>query len=134
MLPVVIGGVVAVAGFGTAIALAVGKSSAQNSANSVASQIVTNGGTEGACVNPTSRFANACSVLSSDDNKVNSDALIANIGLGVGIGATALTVLYFALASRGDSTPTTPATTATRPVVTPLVGKGLGGLAIGASF
>ncbi len=130
MVPVVIGGVLAVAGFGTAIAFAVEKSSAQNSADSVASQIIANGGGQGTCVNPGARFGNACSVLASDDDKVNTDALIANVGLGVGIGATALTVLYFAVASRDHS----PATMAKRPVVTPMVGKGLGGVMIGASF
>ena len=132
MTPVIIGGVFALAGFGTAIVMAVQKSSAQSSANSVASQIVQKGGVAGTCVNPLpgSYFSNPCSVLSSDDNNVNTDATIASIGLGVGIAASVITLGYFAFASRDSSS----AAASTHPVVTPLIGKGLGGVALGASF
>jgi outer membrane biosynthesis protein TonB len=137
--PLWIGGIVTLAGFGTAIVMGIEKSSAQNSANSVASQIEANvkqngGVVQGACNHPTGDLPGPCSVLSNDNSKVNTDALIANIGLGVGIGAAALTVLYFAIGSRDSSSGTSAPSASTRPVVTPLVGKGLGGLAVGASF
>lgn len=136
LAPVIVGGVVMLAGVGTAIAFSVEKSSAQSSANSVASQILANGGvqggagTAGSCYNPTSKFANACSVLSSDNNNVNSDALIGNIALGVGIAGAAFTALYWVFAWKGDATTTASA----QPVITPLVGKGAGGLSLGAAF
>jgi outer membrane biosynthesis protein TonB len=136
LAPVVVGGVVTLAGVGTAIVFAIEKGNAQNSANSVASQILANGGQEGgagtagSCYNPTAKFANACSVLSSDNNNVNSDALIGNIALGVGIAGAAFTALYWAFAWKGDASTTASA----QPIVTPLVGKGIGGLSLGASF
>jgi len=133
--PVVVGGLFTVAGIATAITFFVFKQNAQNSADSVEATIKANGGTT--CTpranGYSTRFANACSALSTDDDKVNTDALIGNIALGVGLGAAAFTVIYWFAGSRAEA-PATTTTGMSRPVVTPILGKGIGGLSIGASF
>jgi hypothetical protein len=133
MAPVWIGVGLGAAGFATAIAFAIAKSSAQSSATSVANEIEQAGGHSGTCANPVQRFALACSTLADDNNKVNTDALIANIGLAVGITGAALAVGWYLFAPKRDAgaAPTQGAATAT---VTPLVGPHLGGLSVGGSF
>jgi len=130
LVPVFLLGGLAVAGFGTAIGMGIAKSSAQDSANTVASAIESAGGGSHACFNPTSRYANACSVLNDNDNRVNTDALIANIGLGVGIGAVVIGGLYWVLGSKDSGGPTT----SSRPLVTPMIARDGGGMSVGGTF
>jgi hypothetical protein len=134
--PVIVGGIVTLAGVGTAIVFGIEKSSAQNSANSEAALILANGGVQGSankagtCFKPQGNYVNPCALLNSDNGNVNTDALIGNIALGVGIAGAAFTALYWAFAWKGDATTTASA----QPIITPLVGKGTGGLSLGASF
>jgi hypothetical protein len=128
---------VTLAAVGTAIVFGIEKGSAQSSANSEASLILANkgvaggNGNAGSCYNPAGTiYAAPCSILSNDNSNVNTDALIGNIALGVGIAGAAFTVLYWAFAWKGDAS----ATASAQPIVTPLVGKGTGGLSLGASF
>ena len=102
-------GVVTVAGFTTALVMCFEKTSAQNSANSVAAAIEANGGGQGTCYigpnSPTPKFAGACNDLSTDDNNVNADATIANVGIAVGIvgGAGFIISTIFAATSYSHS-------------------------------
>jgi hypothetical protein len=143
--PVIVGGVVTLVGVGTAIVFGIEKSSAQNSANSEAALIVANGGVQGSatkpgtCYQPQGNYVSPCGILNSDNNNVNTDALIGNIALGVGIAGAAFTVLYWAFAWKGDAgggaNATSAATTSSvHPVIEPMIGKGTGGLSLGASF
>jgi hypothetical protein len=138
--PVIIGGLVAIAGFGTAIAMSIAKSSAQSAADSVADQIrsaATAVGEQptGICASTrqydVNRYGKACAALSDDNSKVNTDATIANIGLGVGIAASLFTLGYLAFA--GKSSPHTSGTWKA-PVITPMVGAGTGGMNVVGTF
>ncbi|MGH7296759.1 MAG: PEGA domain-containing protein, partial [Polyangiaceae bacterium] len=78
LVPVFVLGGIAVAGFGTAIALGISKSNAQTQANNTANIIVANGGGASTCTpvglqqNP--KFGPACSAYATDNNQVNQDA------------------------------------------------------------
>jgi hypothetical protein len=141
----ILGGVVAVAGFVTAGVLGVAKSNAQTNADSLTQQIRTaaddpknqwdrNAG--GPCSTKQSAnvqriFGKACAALNDNNDKINTDATIANVALGVGLVATAFTIVWAAVAVRREKH-----TTAWHPpvVVTPIIGQGTGGLTIGAAF
>jgi Tfp pilus assembly protein PilF len=122
---------VAVAGFATAGIFAAIKGSAQSNADSVAAQIVQNGGGSTACNAPPpgSKFANACNAYTSDLNDVNQDATSANIGIGVGVAGIIGFAVYWVLADKSDSSALLNA-----PVVTPMVGRSTGGLALSGHF
>jgi len=148
--PVILGAVVAAAGFGTAIGMGIAKQSAQNNADSVASQIkqaaelsLTSGEADarwnknaGPCNtgNQTAKFnasfSKACAALADDNDKVNTDATVANIGLGVGIAASVFVVGYWLLASKGEDT----SGSWKPPLVLPMVGQGLGVMTVGGRF
>jgi hypothetical protein len=143
MVPVFIGGGVAVAGFlGLALPFAIAKGSAQDSATSVASQIRTAAAQRGiSTTNPplcsrtdaqtVQTFGKACQTLSDDNDKVNTDATIANIGIGVGIAGLVFAAGWYLFAPKKDSGEAPPA--ATRIVVSPMIG-GARGLAISGDF
>jgi hypothetical protein len=140
-VPTVIGGVVGLAGFGTAIVLAISKGSAQSSATSVANEIMSNGGTQGTCYNtpPSSRFYQACNTLASNNNNVNTDALVANIGVAVGIVGAVGALGWFLLGPRhaDEAAPLAPTTAPTAPPTTsliPFVGPHTGGLGVVSTF
>ncbi len=134
LVPVFIGAAVAVGGFGTAIAFAIAKSSAQSSATSLANEITAAGGTRGTCVNPApgSRFYAACNTLADDNNKVNTDATIANIGLAAGITGAALALGWYLFAPKREAETSTTQTSAT--TLVPLVAPHTGGLSFSGSF
>jgi hypothetical protein len=137
--PVIVGTVVTLAAFGTAIAFSIEKSSAQSAANDEAAKIVANGGKAGTCVNPQPPFPGPCSTLAGDNSNVNTDALIGNVAVGVGVAAAVFTVGYYLFAWKGDgeAAPAPAATTGSstfHPVFAPLIGKGTGGMSLGASF
>ncbi|MGO8994460.1 MAG: hypothetical protein ACLQVI_14170, partial [Polyangiaceae bacterium] len=135
-------GAVAVVGYVTAIVMAVEKGSAQNSANAVAQSIVANGGGQGTCFvgpnSPTAYYANACNALNSDDNNVNADATVANVGLAIGLVGTAGLIVSTIFAATSYSSPSSdkPAQSGTNAPVTvvPILGKGFGGMSIGGTF
>lgn len=133
LAPVFVLGGVAVAGYALAIGMFVVKGQAQDKANLAASAIRDAGGHAGTCVNVPSgsKFANDCNALITDNNDVNTDATVGNIALGVGIAATLGGIVYWLVADKGDSHHDQ---TAYQPVLTPMVGPGLGGLSLSGAF
>lgn len=85
MLPVYIGLGVGGLGLIGTIAFAAAKGSAQSSADNVETQIRQKRAEEGVtdprgtCVNPTPRYANACTTLQDNLDKVDSNATLANV-------------------------------------------------------
>jgi hypothetical protein len=147
---VVATGIVTVAGFTVAGIMGVEKSNAQNSANGVAQAITNNviantpAGSQpviqGTCNPPSPTYASACAALATDNNNVNADATIANIGIVVGaVGAAGLvaSIIVAATSYGGDSKTGSAAratSTASRFGVAPVVGKGLNGLNLSVTF
>jgi hypothetical protein len=131
VVPAVILAGVGGVGLGVGIIFGVIKGNAQNNANSVAVQIQANGGGQGTCNAPSAKFANACNAYSSDLNDVNTDATIANIGIGVGVAGLVGAALYWVLANK-DSSSSTGQITA--PTVLPTIGHSSGGLSLTGSF
>ena len=139
LLPVWIGVGVGAAGFITAIVMGFAKSSAQSNADAVVAAIKANnkGTTSGVCSPPTQRFAAACNTYTQDANNVNTDATIANIGIGVGIAGGALVayglIRYFTAPKATDVPPSAAGATASSSL-TPVVGPHYSGLAWTGSF
>jgi hypothetical protein len=143
---VVATGIVTIAGFTVAAVMGSEKSSAQNSANTLAATIVANGGGQGTCysspsgvtpvITPSSKFAGACNDLASDNNNVNADATIANIGIAVGvIGAVGLvTSTIIAATSYGGHSSARAKASPPSVVVAPLISRDVGGLTFSGSF
>ncbi len=141
LAPVVIFGSIAVAGFGTAVVMAAVKANAQSSADAVANQIRANlSAAQKADPNfhvcsstvpaDVTKFGRACKALSDDNDKVNKDATVGNIALGVGIGSAALAAGFYLFGAKHADE----ATTARLPTLTPLLGPGLGGMNVTGSF
>jgi len=115
---------IGVVGIGLGVIMGISKNSAQSNANDLGAKILANGGTG----NPGNQTALAA--YNSDLNDVNTDATVANIGIGVGIAGLVGAVVYWGLASKSASG----SATLHAPVVTPMVGRSSGGLSFGASF
>ncbi len=140
-IPMIIGGGVAVVGFVMAGIFAGLKGSAQSKADSVDQTIREAAGkagipAQGVCNNPpNSSFAGACDTLKSNQDAVNQDATVANVGVVIGIVGLAGAVggaLYYFLA-RKPAPGAQPALLHV-PVVTGWVGAGSGGLGLSGSF
>jgi hypothetical protein len=121
VVPAVILGGVGVAGFVVGIIFAASKSSAQNNATSLGNQIIA-AHAEG--------DQTVVNQYNTDINDVNTDATVANVGIGVGIAGVVGAVLYWGLANKDESG----SALLHAPVVTPMVGRSSGGLSFGASF
>jgi hypothetical protein len=132
MAPVYVGGVLTLAGLGTAIGMLVAKQSAQDKADATAANIQQNGGKHCDPPEPANLvgLADACNSLASDTNDVNTDATIGNIALGVGLVALAGTVVYWLAADKGSKS----TGDATQPIVSPLVGRSVAGLSMSGTF
>lgn len=145
MAPVYIGLVFAGIGLGGAIVFAAFKSDAQSKADAVASDIRTAAQqrgipSQGVCssTNPSIQkdFANACKTLKDNNNKVDTDATIANISLVV-MGVGLLTAAgWYLFGPKRDSSSTSAAKKSAPPpvVVTPYAGWRSGGLTLSGSF
>ena len=140
--PVYIGGGIAVAGIGVAIGVGViAKSSAQNSADSVAAEIRKNGGTQGICSSTktadVNKFGKACAALSDDNSKVDTDATVGNIALAVGIAGAAFAVGWYLFAPKRDDAGKEKTTetmgTWKAPVISPMIGS-TNGLSLSGAF
>jgi len=149
MVPVYVGGVITLAGIGVAIGMSVSKDQAQSNANQTAQSIVNAGGKS--CTPPTwvpgkvpntmtpqgaaqqQQLVEACSSFMSSNDDVNTDATIGNIALGVGIVAAAGTIVYWLVADKGDAAPAH-SSSATAPVLTPIIGQSMGGLSLSGQF
>jgi len=140
LVPGFIGLGVAVAGGATAIVFAIAKSKAQDSANTNASQITSQGGGKGTCTSTDAatqaQFGAACAQLRDNNDKVNSDATVANIGLGVGIAGAVLGTTWLIVAGVHNSKAATadkpPTTSWIRPV--PIFGRDTKGLGLEGRF
>jgi hypothetical protein len=103
LAPVIIGGIVAVAGGVVAGVMLNSKQSAQAKATSLQQNITMAGGVS--CDPPTpgnlGNLAQACASYKSDVTDINNDATVGNVALGVGIGALAITVIYYLAADKG---------------------------------
>ncbi len=140
--PVIVGGVLVLGSAAVAITMLASKHTAQNKANDTAAEIAAHGGAS--CSPPAlqpgvqnsgmppllDQISEACSQYQADNDDVNTDATIGNIALGVGAVALVGTVVYWLVADRKSE----PASTASRPIVMPIVGRSEGGLAVIGSF
>jgi hypothetical protein len=139
MVPVYIGGGVALASFITAVVVGVViKGNAQDNADSVAGQIKARGGVSSTCTPPIrpgangTDFTKACSALQDDIDAVNADATVGNVFVGVGIAALVGTGIYWVVADKKDDSQSAfnrPHTT-----LTPILGRGTGGLSLSGTF
>ena len=139
MVPVYIGGAVGLIGFGVGIGVGViAKSSAQNSADSVAAEIRKNGGTQGVCSSTVpatvNKFGKACSALSDDNNKVDTDAAVGNIGIAVGAVGLVFALGWYLFAPKKSSDAPPATGTWKTPTVTPILGTYQNGLAVSGTF
>jgi tetratricopeptide (TPR) repeat protein len=135
---VVVTGAVTIAGAVTAAVMAGEKSSAQNNANAASASIEAIAGDHGCYnVSSTSPVAGQCAALNTDLSNVNSDATIANVGLGVGsvalVGLIISTVFLVKSYNSDDSKPASSAS-ALPVTVTPVLSRGFGGLSFGGTF
>jgi len=134
LVPAVVLGLVAGAGFTTAGILFAFRNEASRNASQVADAIVAGGGMISVTCTPqglaqTPKFEQACKTYATDNDNVNSDATAGNVAIGVGLAATAGFIVYWLLADKGGSR-----ASATTPIVAPLVGRSLRGLSMSADF
>jgi hypothetical protein len=134
VVPAIVLAGVGVAGFGVAIGFLISKGTAQGKADDVANQIRSHGGSNGTCVNPNATFKDACNAFVQDNNDVNTDATIGNIGVAAGIIGLAGAGLYWILAPKKDDSASPATGSLTRPMVTPMLGRTVGGLTVSGSF
>ncbi|MBX3209052.1 MAG: hypothetical protein KF764_28725 [Labilithrix sp.] len=148
MTPVYAGLAAAGIGLVSAIVFAAFKADAKSKADSVANDIRTAARArgipaQGACNNPNApEFAGACQTLTDNNNKVDTNATVANVSLVVmGAGLVVAGVWYLAGPKRDDAKPEaspqanrTRPTPPARPVVTPWAGWNTGGLSIAGQF
>jgi hypothetical protein len=140
LVPVVIGGILTVAGAGVAIAMTIFKNSAQNQANATAQSVTNNNlACPPSLVSQGQLAANpmlptVCDQYTTDINDVNTDATIGNIALGVAIAAFAGTVIYWVVGDKEDDSSTHSAHGKPKPFVVPMVSNNGGGLSLSGGF
>ncbi len=136
MVPVVIGGIFAVAGGVVAIVMSNSKQSAQSKANAAEESITKAGGTS--CVPPTPMslqgLAGACTAYKNDNQDINTDATIGNVAIGVGAGALAITLIYYLAADKGGEPAQSSGSLFKHTILTPEVGRSTGGLSLTTTF
>lgn len=130
LVPVFLLAGVAIASYATAAGLYVVEQTALDRAAQEQSDITTQFHPTPSCVNPAQPTLVAkCNALATDNDNANSDALWGNIVLGVGIAATAGTLVYWLVADkRGATSPTA------QPMLVPLLGPSLAGVALVGSY
>ena len=134
MAPVWIGLAAGLAGGTTAILFAVFKSNAntnyQNDQTTIESAAPMSAWT-GLCEHPPPSFAAACSSLQNDQNLVNTNAIVANVGLGVGIAGLAFGLGWYLFAPKRGAAP---ATVGASGSLSPILGRNMNGLGYVGSF
>lgn len=143
MAPVWAGVAVGGVGLVGTILFAIFKSDAQSKADEVAEQIRTAAGastppleTKGLCNDPAqTRFTDACNTLRDNNSKVNTNATIANVSVGVMVVGLVFAGGWYLLAPKRDAQPAEAAPVA-KPTfnVTPYGGYGQGGLSLTGTF
>jgi hypothetical protein len=142
MTPVYAGLAAAGVGLVGAVVFAVFKADAQSKADDVANQIRDHVrtkrpeiGVQGACNNPSApELANSCTTLKDNNDKVDTNAAVANASLIVmGVGLVVAGAWYLAGPKRDDANPQMGRAPG-RPVVTPWAGWNTGGLSIAGQF
>ncbi|HXN30212.1 MAG TPA: hypothetical protein VN894_00060, partial [Polyangiaceae bacterium] len=123
VVPVIVLGALAVAGYAGAVVALVFKQQAQDKADQVAGPINMHGG----C--PSTTIAPYCDAYATDTSNVNDDATFGNIALGIGVAGTVGAVVYWLVANKGDD-----ARASTQPIVAPIVGPNVGGLSLSGAF
>ncbi|WP_394827197.1 hypothetical protein [Pendulispora albinea] len=137
LVPAYVGFGVGAAGLATAVAFYFFKKSAQDAADEAAADITKNGGTRGTCVStdPTviARFGATCNSLRDNNDKVDTNATVGNIALGVGIaGAVFGGVWFFVAKKKNASAEKAPTTGFIRPV--PMVFSDTKGFGLEGAF
>ena len=106
MVPVYAGLGVGGVGFVSAIVFAIFKADAQSKANAVAREIRTAAlergiQAQGACNNPSApEFDNACKTLTDNNDKVDTNAAIANVSIGVGVAGLLFAGIWYLAAPK----------------------------------
>lgn len=155
MTPVYIGAVAAGVGLVGTILFAAFKADAQSKANSVAGEIRSaaikrsydgdkNGIPDGKGVcsdtDPTihDAFGNACATLKSNNDKVDTNATLANVSVVIMIAGAATAAGWYLFAPKredhGTNLPSTSSVKRHSPVLVPYAGYGSGGLVLSGSF
>jgi hypothetical protein len=132
LVPAFVLGGIALAAYGTATALFIEQQSALNRASQVQGDIAAVYPTSTAMCqgNPSGNLGIKCNAYSTDNDNANADALWGDITLGVGIAATAGFIVYWLVA---DKHPTAPTST-TGTLVVPLVGANSAGVSVMSRF
>jgi hypothetical protein len=130
LVPVVILGGVAVAGYGVAGLLLVFKGQAQSKADEVAAGVLQRNGHCPADPSQTAtQVGQLCQAWATDNSQVNDDATWGNVALAGGAVATAIALVYWIVADKGDDSHT-----ATGPLLTPVAGPNVGGFSLSGRF
>lgn len=97
-----------VAGGATAIVFAVFKGQANTNYQNVQTEILKTETERGVasktlCVPPPSGFQAACQTFQNDASQINSDATVANLGVGVGVAGVAFSLGWYLFGSKGGA-------------------------------
>ena len=143
LLPVYIGAGIAGAGLISAGIFGAFKADAQSKADAVAADIrraasLRGISSQGVCSSSNAQiqrdFGNACKTLRDNNDKVDTNAAIANISIGVSAVAVVGIVVYWIVAEKREKDPAPAPTTARLPVLTPYTGWDGGGLTLTGQF
>lgn len=130
LFPMFLLGGVAILGYGTGALFLVFKGQAQSKADSITTRL---GTIPGASCPPSdalkSMIGSSCDALSKNNDQINEDATVGNIGLAVGVAATAGVLVYWVLSDKKGQEHASAA-----PVLAPILGPNLGGLSLSGAF
>ncbi len=143
MVPFWIGVGLTAAAAGGATTMYMFKTSAQDDADSVEKLIRARASQDGIsatgiCTNKSADiqkvYGNACATLNDNREKVDTNALIGNIFLGVGIASAVGTIVYYFAASKGPKTEEKAKQATWRPIIVPDIRPGQKGLQLSVQF
>lgn len=139
MIPVYVGGAMVALGVIDAVVFAIFKADAQSKADSVANEIRTHKNPSppsNVCGPPVKNgaFAGACAALQDNNNKVDQDALFANIGIGVAVAGAVLGVGWYLLAPKKEDAAPPLSAWKSVPKIAPMLGTSTRGLSLTGEF
>ena len=140
MYPAYIGAAVAGVGLLGTVLFAAFKADAQSKADSVAREIRDKAGTRatGICTSTNkddvARFGNACTTLKQNNDKVDTNATIANASVAVLVIGATFTAVWLIVVPIVNAKREHTAGTITSPTITPYAGYNNGGLVLSGSF